>query len=139
MGTVHCRMLTYQYLGLWATCIVCMTIVNINKAQANPVIADEDFLRAAYYDDLSPAVYNDDMDDIRLVDKRSRQRQAGFSSWAGKRGGRNTQGFSSWAGKRAPFNAWAGKRSGGPIYHELEYESLIHLKKRKDHYYYSQN
>jgi len=94
--------------------------------------------RAPYYDDLSPVVYSDDMDDMRLAEKRSRQRQAGFSSWAGKRGGRNSQGFSawagkrggrnsqgfsSWAGKRAPFNAWAGKRNGGgPVYHEQEYE-----------------
>merc|ERR1712013_797794 len=48
--------------------------------------------------------------DVRFLGKRARQ--AGFSSWAGKRSGRNQQqAFSSWAGKRAPFNSWAGKRS----------------------------
>merc|ERR1712215_519050 len=66
--------------------------------------------------------------DLRLLNKRGRERQLGFSSWAGKRGGRNQQAFSSWAGKRsgreqsAPFNAWAGKRSGEEdILHEPEY------------------
>merc|ERR1712184_84118 len=138
---LHCMMLVSQYLaGFWTTCVFCLIFLNINKSQANPVIADEDFLRDLYYEDLSPISYNADMEDMRLVDKRSRQRQAGFSSWAGKRGGRNmqgfsawagkrsgrqNQGFSSWAGKRAPFNAWAGKRSGaGPIYHVPEYERL---------------
>merc|ERR1712203_271236 len=121
---LDCTMLVSQYLtGAWATCVFCLIFLNINKSQANPVLADEDFLRDLYYEDLSPVSYNADMEDMRLVDKRSRQRQAGFSSWAGKRGGRNMQGFSAWAGKRAPFNAWAGKRSGdGPIYHLPEYE-----------------
>merc|ERR1712062_570172 len=121
---LDCMMLVSQYLaGFWTTCIFCLIFLNINNSQANPVIADEDFLRDLYYEDLSPVSYNPDMEDMRLVDKRSRQRQAGFSSWAGKRSGRQNQGFSSWAGKRAPFNAWAGKRSGtGPVYHLPEYE-----------------
>ena len=73
---------------------------------------------------------------FRVLEKRARQ--AGFSSWAGKRGGRNNQqafsswagkrsgrdqqAFSSWAGKRAPFNSWAGKRSGEEeVFHDPEY------------------
>ena len=75
---------------------------------------------------------------FRQLEKRDRQ--AGFSSWAGKRGGRNNQQafsswagkrsgrgqhqqtFSSWAGKRAPFNSWAGKRSSEEeVFHEPEY------------------
>merc|ERR1711874_363112 len=120
---LHCMMLVSQYLAtFWATCVFCL-ILSVSQSQGNPVIADEDLLRDMYYEDLSPVSYNADMEDMRPVDKRSRQRQAGFSSWAGKRGGRNMQGFSAWAGKRAPFNAWAGKRSGpGPVYHLPEYE-----------------
>merc|ERR1711953_474263 len=121
-----CRMLMSLHC-LWATCLLCLSVINIDNTQANPIITDDDFLRAAYYEDMSPVVYNEDMEGSRL-DKRSRQRQAGFSSWAGKRGGRNTQGFSAWAGKRGGrntqgFNAWAGKRSGAaPVYHEPQYE-----------------
>ena len=36
----------------------------------------------------------------RLLEKRGRGHQVGFSSWAGKRAGRNSpQAFNSWAGK----------------------------------------
>ena len=75
---------------------------------------------------------------FRQLEKRARQ--AGFSSWAGKRGGRNhqqafsswagkrsgrgqhQQAFSSWAGKRAPFNSWAGRRGlEEEVFHDPEY------------------
>merc|ERR1711974_201305 len=123
-ATVEWRMILSQYFGFWAVCVFSLIVLNINKSQSSPVITDEDILREIYYDDVSPITYNAALDDdMRLVDKRSRQRQAGFSAWAGKRSNRHTQGFSSWAGKRAPFNAWTGKRSGTqPIYHQMEFE-----------------
>jgi len=95
------------------------------------VIDDDDLIRLS--EDFLPSLQNSDDYYIRPLEKRSRQRQAGFSSWAGKRAGnqmgfsswagkrsdRQMAGFSSWAGKRAPFNSWAGKRSGNEvIYHE---------------------
>ena len=30
---------------LWATCLLCLSIINIDNTQANPIITDDDFLR----------------------------------------------------------------------------------------------
>merc|ERR1712025_1272642 len=105
---------------LWASLTVVLLALSLSPTKGSAIISEEDLIRALLargaqegYDTLDQ--------DIRLLGKRARQ--AGFSSWAGKRGGRNQQqAFSSWAGKRAPFNSWAGKRSSEEeIIHEPEY------------------
>merc|ERR1711872_1188526 len=121
---------------LWASLTLVLLALNLSPTKGSAIISEEDLIRALLargaqegYDTLDQ--------DIRLLGKRARP--AGFSSWAGKRGGRNQQqafsswagkrsgrnqqqAFSSWAGKRAPFNSWAGKRSSEEeIIHEPEY------------------
>jgi len=121
---------------LWASLTLVLLALSLSPTKGSAIISEEDLIRALLargaqegYDTLDQ--------DIRLLGKRARQ--AGFSSWAGKRGGRNQQqafsswagkrsgrnqqqAFSSWAGKRAPFNSWAGKRSSEEeIIHEPEY------------------
>lgn len=39
-----CRMLMSLHC-LWATCLLCLSIINIDNTQANPIITDDDFLR----------------------------------------------------------------------------------------------
>merc|ERR1719334_3006376 len=105
---------------LRASLTLVLLALNLSPTKGSAIISEEDLIRALLargaqegYDTLDQ--------DIRLLGKRARP--AGFSSWAGKRGGRNQQqAFSSWAGKRAPFNSWAGKRSSEEeIIHEPEY------------------
>eukprot|EP00092_Neocalanus_flemingeri_P005899 GFUD01006349.1.p1 GENE.GFUD01006349.1~~GFUD01006349.1.p1 ORF type:complete len:199 (-),score=69.53 GFUD01006349.1:360-935(-) len=124
------------YLGAALTLV--LLAISLNQSQGVTVISEEDLIRALMAREAAqqPGYVGDPGDaDLRLMGKRARQ--AGFSSWAGKRGGRNQhafsswagkrsgreqQAFSSWAGKRAPFNSWAGKRSGeDEVFHEPEY------------------
>merc|ERR1712179_204108 len=113
---------------LWASLTLVLLALSINHTKGSAIISEEDLIRALLArGGPGPQEGYDSLDqDIRFLGKRARQ--AGFSSWAGKRGGRNQQqafsswagkrsgrnqqqAFSSWAGKRAPFNSWAGKRS----------------------------
>jgi len=121
-----------QVLLSCLSCVLILAISQIQPSVSSPFPSEE---LISYEDDLYPAQNADDFI-LRQYEKRSRQRQAGFSSWAGKRSGdrgmgfsswagkrsgRGQQAFSAWAGKRAPFNSWAGKRSGeAVIYHDLE-------------------
>merc|ERR1719300_952391 len=113
---------------------VCISMLLLNCglqcALGSAVITEEDLIRAMIAKQAALEDYEDVLEpEIRLVGKRGNN-MAGFSSWAGKRGGRSNghQAFSSWAGKRSPrgqqqaFSSWAGKRSGEePIIHEPEY------------------
>merc|ERR1712179_513985 len=97
---------------LWASLTLVLLALSINHTKGSAIISEEDLIRALLArGGPGPQEGYDSLDqDIRFLGKRARQ--AGFSSWAGKRSGRNQQqAFSSWAGKRAPFNSWAGKRS----------------------------
>merc|ERR1719334_2918773 len=95
---------------LWASLTLVLLALSLSPTKGSAIISEEDLIRALLargaqegYDTLDQ--------DIRLLGKRARQ--AGFSSWAGKRGGRNQQqAFSSWAGKRS---------SEEEIIHEPEY------------------
>merc|ERR1712013_72653 len=95
---------------LWASLTLVLLALSINHTKGSAIISEEDLIRALLAGGASQEGYDNLEQDVRFLGKRARQ--AGFSSWAGKRGGRNQQqAFSSWAGKRAPFNSWAGKRS----------------------------
>merc|ERR1712168_1453280 len=111
---------------LWASLTLVLLALSINHTKGSAIISEEDLIRALLARGGSQEGYDNLDQDVRFLGKRARQ--AGFSSWAGKRGGRNQQqafsswagkrsgrnqqqAFSSWAGKRAPFNSWAGKRS----------------------------
>merc|ERR1712168_1776947 len=111
---------------LWASLTLVLLALSINHTEGSAIISEEDLIRALLARGGSQEGYDNLDQDVRPLGKRARQ--AGFSSWAGKRGGRNQQqafsswagkrsgrnqqqAFSSWAGKRAPFNSWAGKRS----------------------------
>jgi len=133
-STLEGMVIPYLRVGL----TLALLPLSINQSQGTAIITEEDLMRALLAREAiqQPSDYLVDTD-LRLLNKRGRDRQLGFSSWAGKRGGRNSQAFSSWAGKRsgreqqafsswagkrAPFNAWAGKRSGEEdILHEPEY------------------
>merc|ERR1719425_38024 len=106
---------------LWASLTLVLLALSINHTKGSAIITEEDLIRALLARGGSQEGYDSLDQDVRLLGKRARQ--AGFSSWAGKRGGRNQQqAFSSWAGKRAPFNSWAGKRSSEEdLIHEPEY------------------
>jgi len=114
----------------WLVCVLGLVLLSLQPSLASPALDDE---LLGYAEELYPVPQTADDFYDRHLEKRSRQRQAGSSSWAGKRsndrgfapwaGKRSSKvaGFSSWAGKRAPFNSWAGKRSGGGlIYHDME-------------------
>jgi len=121
---------------IWASLTLVLLAISINQSRGSAIISEEDLIRALLARGAAQEVYDSVDPDLRVLEKRARQ--AGFSSWAGKRGGRNNQqafsswagkrsgrdqqAFSSWAGKRAPFNSWAGKRSGEEeVFHDPEY------------------
>merc|ERR1711892_1418269 len=121
------------YLGAGLTLV--LLAISLKQSQANTIITEEDLMRALMAREAAQQPGYGVDTDMRLLGKRARQmgfsswagkrggrNQQAFSSWAGKRSGREQQAFSSWAGKRAPFNSWAGKRSGEEeVFHEPEY------------------
>merc|ERR1712106_436521 len=96
------------YLGAGLTLV--LLAISLKQSQGTTIITEEDLIRALMAREAAQqAGYGVDTD-MRLLGKRARQ--MGFSSWAGKRGGRNQQAFSSWAGKRS------GEEE---VFHEPEY------------------
>merc|ERR1712013_690879 len=85
---------------LWASLTLVLLALSINHTKGSAIISEEDLIRALLARGASQEGYDNLEKDVRFLGKRARQ--AGFSSWAGKRGGRNQQqAFSSWAGKRS--------------------------------------
>merc|ERR1712168_557935 len=96
---------------LWASLTLVLLALSINHTKGSAIITEEDLIRALLARGGSQEGYDNLDQDVRLLGKRARP--AGFSSWAGKRGGRNQQ---------QAFNSWAGKRSSEEeIIHEPEY------------------
>merc|ERR1712168_1230664 len=79
---------------LWASLTLVLLALSINHTKGSAIITEEDLIRALLARGGSQEGYDNLDQDVRLLGKRARQ-----------------AGFSSWAGKRAPFNSWAGKRS----------------------------
>merc|ERR1719474_1258909 len=84
------------WLMLRASLTLVLLALSINHTKGSAIISEEDLIRALLArGGPGPQEGYDSLDqDIRFLGKRARQ-----------------AGFSSWAGKRAPFNSWAGKRS----------------------------